>query len=131
MQFGTARHRLSRDIGLCRSVTALHQALVNWDLSLAEIDHPWAEIDNLCDLTQLPAYGGAEPEDTSGVWSWDAHFLLAGSCVSDLRVVPRDDISHYVVCDRDGFPEEFDNLADAAGKMLDADWDCTVEVEYI
>ena len=37
----------------------------------------------------LPTFGGPEPDDTSGVWSWDETRLLVGSCIDDLRIVPR------------------------------------------
>lgn len=41
------------------------------------------------DWTDLPTYGGEEPSDTSGVWSWDETRLLVGTCASDLRIVDR------------------------------------------
>jgi len=41
------------------------------------------------DATSLPTYGGTEPRNTSGVWSWDAARLLVGTCASDMRLVPR------------------------------------------
>ena len=40
------------------------------------------------DWTSLPAFGGAEPDDTYGVWSWDAERLIVGSG-DDLRIVTR------------------------------------------
>lgn len=43
------------------------------------------------DWTALPTFGGAEPRDTSGVWSWDEGRLLVGTCGSDLRIVSRND----------------------------------------
>jgi hypothetical protein len=39
--------------------------------------------------TNLPTFGGAEPRDTTGVWSWDATRLLVGTCAADLRIVAR------------------------------------------
>ena len=30
------------------------------------------------DLTSLPTFGGDEPSDTTGIWSWDADSLLIG-----------------------------------------------------
>lgn len=41
------------------------------------------------DWTSLPTFGGTEPRDTVGVWSWDADNLLVGTCASDLRIEPR------------------------------------------
>jgi hypothetical protein len=42
-------------------------------------------------MTKLPTYGGPEPRDTAGVWSWDATRLLVGTCSEDFRLVPRDE----------------------------------------
>lgn len=39
--------------------------------------------------TDLPTFGGAEPRDTDGVWSWDAERLLVGTGPQDLEIVPR------------------------------------------
>ena len=40
--------------------------------------------------TNLPTFGGVEPADTSGVWSWDADRLLVGTCADDLEIVERE-----------------------------------------
>ena len=45
------------------------------------------------DWSELPTFGGAEPADTSGVWSWDADSLLVGTCADDLEVVDRSDLA--------------------------------------
>ena len=50
-------------------------------------DEDQAEID----WTDLPTFGGAEPDDTDGVWSWDAESLLVGTCAADLKIEPRDE----------------------------------------
>lgn len=42
------------------------------------------------DWTTLPTFGGVEPRDTSGVWSWDETRLLVGTCASDLWIEARD-----------------------------------------
>jgi hypothetical protein len=42
------------------------------------------------DATDLPTYGGDEPANTSGIWSWDADRLLIGTCAGDMRIVARD-----------------------------------------
>ena len=31
------------------------------------------------DMTSLPTFGGDEPDDTSGVWSWDADRKIIGT----------------------------------------------------
>jgi hypothetical protein len=36
-------------------------------------------------LTDLPTFGGPEPADTRGIWSWDEGRLLVGACVSEFR----------------------------------------------
>ena len=41
------------------------------------------------DWTSLPTFGGEEPQDTAGVWSWDATRLLVGTCADDLKIVAR------------------------------------------
>ncbi len=40
-------------------------------------------------LDELPVFGGTEPDDTIGVWSWDAERLLVGTCPDDFEIVPR------------------------------------------
>lgn len=42
------------------------------------------------DMADLPTFGGAEPGDTQGVWSWDAARLIVGTCPDDYAIVPRD-----------------------------------------
>lgn len=41
------------------------------------------------DMTSLPTFGGMEPADTSGVWSWDSTRLLVGDGSDDLEIVSR------------------------------------------
>lgn len=40
------------------------------------------------DMTALPTYGGDEPDDTTGVWSWDDDSLIVGAA-APYRLVPR------------------------------------------
>jgi hypothetical protein len=40
--------------------------------------------------TELPTFGGEEPSDTNGVWSWDETHLLIGEGGDDFVIVPRD-----------------------------------------
>lgn len=44
------------------------------------------------DMTSLPTFGGTEPKDTSGIWSWDKTRLIIGTG-SDYEIVDRDDVS--------------------------------------
>ena len=39
--------------------------------------------------TDLPTFGGSEPTDTTGVWSWDESHILVGTCAADLTVEVR------------------------------------------
>lgn len=42
------------------------------------------------DWGSLPLFGGPEPADTQGVWSWDETHLLVGTCANDLEIVSRE-----------------------------------------
>jgi len=39
----------------------------------------------------LPTWG-AEPEETSQVWSWDNERAIVGTCADDIEIVDRDEI---------------------------------------
>lgn len=39
----------------------------------------------------LPTFGGAEPADTEGLWSWDATHQIQGTCSEDVEIVRRQD----------------------------------------
>ena len=44
------------------------------------------------DRTSLPTFGGEEPYDTSGVWSWDETRLLVGrGGVDEWKIIPREE----------------------------------------
>jgi len=72
------------------------------------------------DITDLPTFGGTEPPDTQGVWSWDETSMIVGSCVGtgefagDFRIVSR---SEYL---SDGQPEQI-TLDDPRATAL-RDW---------
>ena len=34
------------------------------------------DIDQACDISDLPTFGGIAPADTSGIWSWDDRYFL-------------------------------------------------------
>lgn len=40
---------------------------------------------------ELPTFGGAEPRNTVGVWSWDETRLLVGEGRDDLRIIDREE----------------------------------------
>ena len=39
--------------------------------------------------TDLPTFGGKEPADKIGIWSWDSSNLLIGTCQDDLAIISR------------------------------------------
>jgi len=39
----------------------------------------------------LPTFGGEEPANTQGVWSWDKECLIVGTCADDLSIVDREE----------------------------------------
>ena len=41
------------------------------------------------EMVALPTFGGGEPDNTLGVWSWDETRLLVGSCSDDYEIVDR------------------------------------------
>lgn len=41
------------------------------------------------DYSDLPKFGGAEPNGTTEIWSWDTDSLLVGRSVNDFEIVPR------------------------------------------
>ena len=41
------------------------------------------------DWSSLPLFGGKEPSDTAGVWSWDETRVMVGTCRDDLALVER------------------------------------------
>ncbi len=45
--------------------------------------------DGLPDCTSLPVFGGIEPKNTAGIWSWDDTRLIVGSCADDIEIIDR------------------------------------------
>ena len=43
-------------------------------------------------MTSLPTFGGDEPAETLGVWSWDATHMIVGLCIGEFEIVEREDI---------------------------------------
>ena len=44
------------------------------------------------DMTSLPTFGGEEPSNTTGIWSWDAtHYLMTGDANLPFALIPRDE----------------------------------------
>jgi len=53
----------------------------------ADLDHPG---DTDLDTSSLPTYGGVEPADTQGIFSWDAErFLVQDGGTRGWKLVPR------------------------------------------
>ena len=44
--------------------------------ALNSYDDDETKIDEVADLPGLPTFGGDEPENTDGIWSWDADNLI-------------------------------------------------------
>lgn len=40
----------------------------------------------------LPTFGGEEPADTSGVWSWDEDRVIVGNCADDIEIISRKEL---------------------------------------
>ena len=45
-----------------------------------------------CDWGGLPTFGGDEPRDTAGIWSWDATHVICGESMDDLAIERREDV---------------------------------------
>lgn len=73
-------------LSVLHSATTLEELL---ELLREAEDEAPAVVDR-ADLTSLPTFGGAEPADTQGVWSWDEGHLLIGTCIADMHIVDRD-----------------------------------------
>lgn len=43
---------------------------------LSSYDDDEVKLDEIANLAGLPTFGGDEPENTDGIWSWDADNLL-------------------------------------------------------
>ena len=52
---------------------------------------PWrgAPMNHELDMTSLPTFGGTEPADTTGIWSWDETRMIVGDGSADLEIVER------------------------------------------
>ena len=50
-----------------------------------------------CDWAGLPTFGGTEPRDTAGIWSWDSDRVLIGEGLADLAIERRADfyVDHH------------------------------------
>lgn len=57
--------------------------LMLWEQS----DNGYKYKDDMCDL---PKFGGKEPKDTMGIWSWDENRLLVGDNFDQLEIIDRD-----------------------------------------
>lgn len=65
-------------------LNSLKTALENLDAAGVMTSEVWG-----VDETSLPTFGGEDPPDTTGVWSWDETRLLVGPCFSELEIIPR------------------------------------------
>ena len=44
------------------------------------------------DYSSLPTFGGDEPSNAAGIWSWDEDSVIMGSCSDDFCIESRSDI---------------------------------------
>ena len=59
---------------------------------LLEIIKQWSDVADseiYFKSASLPTFGGDEPKNTSGIWSWDETRLMTGECFSDFEIVER------------------------------------------
>lgn len=52
-------------------------------------DYPATTLREERRMTELPTFGGEEPQDTDRVWSWDETRLLVGTGSADFKIVAR------------------------------------------
>ena len=78
--------------------------------------------DDTVDWTALPTFGGTEPHDTSGVWSWDATHLLVGESSDELRIEPRSYYHCQIEGDESAVIEERSEEQAARRYVQDSDW---------
>lgn len=74
------------------------------------------------DWTWLPTFGGEEPRDTSGIWSWDETRLLLGACASDLRIEAREYYHCQIEGDESAVVEARSAEQAARRYVLGGDW---------
>lgn len=43
------------------------------------------------DWSSLPTFGGDDPPDTTGIWSWDTDSFLVGENADSLQIIDRED----------------------------------------
>jgi hypothetical protein len=70
----------------------------NLDDLLAQIKSD--ALDDL-DYSSLPTFGGDEPFDTRGIWSWDETRLLVGTCTDDMKIIDRPKKDDEIIDSRD------------------------------
>jgi hypothetical protein len=86
--------RLQAEIGESTSLATLLAALRRYAAWTDTLDDSALEdyAADAVDMTELPTFGGEEPRDTHGVWSWDNERLLVGDCIADFRIVAREEL---------------------------------------
>ena len=79
------------------NATTLHELLTELNTLGEEINRLQAACIDAGDIigdygravSECPTFGGDEPEDTAGVWSWDETHLLVGEGWGGLEIVAR------------------------------------------
>jgi hypothetical protein len=79
----TNAHTIAANVLNAANLDDLFAALRAWNASGADL------VEAGFDMTALPVFGGDEPANTSGVWSWDANRMIVGASLDEARLVAR------------------------------------------
>lgn len=78
---------------LCDAANAFRRACVGVAADGYDLDQEHELRARGVDLTSLKTFGGKEPHDTVGVWSWSENELLVSDENGQMEIVSRDDES--------------------------------------
>jgi hypothetical protein len=79
---------IEEDTMTFRALDELYEAMISGNSACQDKWGDWR--------TNLPTFGGPEPEDTAGYWSWDRGRVIVGTCDDDLRILPREAAGDYL-----------------------------------
>lgn len=71
-----------------KNLSELYQLMKNDDPRVLDQHGQWR--------TDLPTFGGAEPESTFAVWSWDKNNVIYGTCNDDLQIISREELQFKI-----------------------------------
>lgn len=76
-------------IAACTTLQDLVETLEAIESEL-NVEDERRRLEDVVDLAALPTFGGAEPRDTSGIWSWDNDDLLVTNSSGWFEIVARE-----------------------------------------